>query len=65
MSEPMNPMGGGDLGGPASRPDGAGFPPNVGGGVTPPGGSDTPEPGMPGEGDIGGDVPGGGTVGEG
>jgi len=65
MSDPSTPIpgSGGGLGGPMSRPDGAGLPPGAGsGGLTPPGGGDSRDPGFGGEGDIGedtGGLPGG------
>jgi hypothetical protein len=70
MSEPNTPTpgSGGGIGGPISRPDGAGVPPGAGGsGVEGGGGEDSRDPGMAGEGDIGEDTGGrdSGMLGEG
>jgi hypothetical protein len=65
MSEPNTPVpgSGGGLGGPVSRPDGNGLPPKTGG-MPAPGGGDSRDPGMEGEGgDLGEDT--GGMAGEG
>jgi hypothetical protein len=64
MSDANTPVpgSGGGMGGPVSRPDGDGLPPKTGG-LTPPGGEDSRDPGIEGEGDRGEDS--GGMIGEG